>query len=59
MAFPFPFIVIRSFCLFRQMIGKCHQEQNEPGVIPGQPAGLNPESRDSGFDASHRPGMTL
>lgn len=27
-------------------------------VIPGQSAGLNPESRDSGLDASHRPGMT-
>src|ERR1700730_1673187 len=27
-------------------------------VIPGQPAGLNPESRDSGFDGSRRPGMT-
>jgi hypothetical protein len=25
-------------------------------VIPGREA--NPESRDSGFDASHRPGMT-
>src|SRR3954453_9969940 len=28
-----------------------------PSVIPGREA--NPESRDSGFDASHRPGMTL
>src|ERR1700721_1449958 len=28
-------------------------------VIPGQPAGLNPESRDSGFDAMRRPGMTV
>ena len=27
-------------------------------VIPGRSAGPNPESRDSGFDASHRPGMT-
>ncbi|NLS72801.1 hypothetical protein E3H11_28620 [Bradyrhizobium brasilense] len=26
-------------------------------VIPGREA--NPESRDSGFDASHRPGMTI
>jgi len=26
-------------------------------VIPGREA--NPESRDSGFDASHRPGMTV
>jgi hypothetical protein len=25
-------------------------------VIPGREA--NPESRDSGFDAAHRPGMT-
>src|SRR6267378_1828161 len=28
------------------------------GVIPGWSAGPDPESRDSGFDASHRPGMT-
>src|SRR5450631_1753862 len=27
-------------------------------VIPGWSAGPGPESRDSGFDASHRPGMT-
>ncbi len=27
-------------------------------VIPGQSAGLNPESRNSGFDSSHRPGIT-
>src|ERR1700730_6991744 len=27
-------------------------------VIPGWSEGLDPESRDSGFDASHRPGMT-
>jgi hypothetical protein len=27
-------------------------------VIPGWSAGPDPESRDSGFDASHRPGMT-
>jgi len=26
-------------------------------VIPGREA--NPESRDSGFDAAHRPGMTV
>jgi len=26
-------------------------------VIPGREA--NPESRDSGFDATHRPGMTM
>jgi hypothetical protein len=26
-------------------------------VIPGREA--NPESRDSGFDASHHPGMTI
>jgi len=26
-------------------------------VIPGRSAGPSPESRDSGFDASHRPGM--
>jgi len=28
-------------------------------VIPGWSEGPDPESRDSGFDASHRPGMTL
>ena len=28
-------------------------------VIPGHRAAMNPESRDSGFDASHRPGMTF
>src|SRR5437762_7848121 len=27
-------------------------------VIPGWSKGPDPESRDSGFDASHRPGMT-
>src|SRR5436305_1808421 len=27
-------------------------------VIPGWSEGLDPESRDSGFDATHRPGMT-
>jgi hypothetical protein len=27
-------------------------------VIPGRVEGANPESRVSGFDASHRPGMT-
>jgi hypothetical protein len=27
-------------------------------VIPGWSDGPDPESRDSGFDASHRPGMT-
>jgi hypothetical protein len=28
------------------------------GVIPGRIEDANPESRDSGFDAAHRPGMT-
>jgi hypothetical protein len=28
-------------------------------VIPGQPAGLNPESRDSGFALLARSGMTV
>src|SRR5260370_18016252 len=32
---------------------------SNPGfVIPGWSEGPDPESRDSGFDASHRPGMT-
>jgi hypothetical protein len=30
-----------------------------PPVIPGWSEGPDPESRDSGFDASHRPGMTV
>jgi len=30
---------------------------NPDTVIPGWSAGPDPESRDSGFDASHRPGM--
>ncbi|MBW5439540.1 hypothetical protein FXB41_33765 [Bradyrhizobium canariense] len=29
-----------------------------PAVIPGRLAEPNPESRGSGFDASHRPGTT-
>jgi hypothetical protein len=28
-------------------------------VIPGRLEEANPESRDSGFDAAHRPGMTV
>src|SRR6202035_5371184 len=28
-------------------------------VIPGWSEGPDPESRDSGFDAPHRPGMTV
>src|SRR6267154_1288028 len=32
---------------------------NPESVIPGWSAGPDPESRDSGFDASHRPGMTM
>src|SRR6185295_1900571 len=30
-----------------------------PDVIPGWSEGPDPESRDSGFDAPHRPGMTI
>src|SRR5215217_5696869 len=30
-----------------------------PSVIPGWSEGPDPESRDSGFDASHRSGMTF
>src|SRR3981189_511018 len=30
-----------------------------PDVIPGWSEGPDPESRDSGLDASHRPGMTI
>src|SRR5207344_578140 len=30
----------------------------DTAVIPGWSEGPDPESRDSGFDASHRPGMT-
>src|SRR5450631_3541074 len=35
------------------------QRSNSDSVIPGWSAGPDPESRDSGFDASHRPGMTV
>jgi len=28
-------------------------------VIPGHREAMSPESRDSGFDALHRPGMTV
>src|SRR6266481_5958887 len=38
------------------MRGSC--EYGLAAVIPGWSAGPDPESRDSGFDASHRPGMT-
>src|SRR5882672_10458234 len=34
------------------------RRSNPDAVIPGWSAGPDPESRDSGFDASHRPGMT-
>src|SRR5450631_4916339 len=43
----------------RLELGQRHCERSNPGsVIPGWSAGPDPESRDSGFDASHRPGMT-
>jgi hypothetical protein len=59
-----PFYCCSACCLFQQMIGKGHQPQNEhsgsprvdtPDVIPGQPAGLNPESRGCGlrFPVAH------
>src|SRR5450755_556646 len=35
-----------------------HRHCEPDTVIPGWSAGPDPESRDSGFDASHRPGMT-
>jgi hypothetical protein len=36
-----------------------HCERSDPdAVIPGWSAGPDPESRDSGFDVPHRPGMT-
>src|SRR5882724_9173069 len=34
------------------------RRSNPESIIPGWSAGPDPESRDSGFDASHRPGMT-
>jgi DNA helicase-2/ATP-dependent DNA helicase PcrA len=34
------------------------QSETTNAVIPGRDKVANPESRDSGFDASHRPGMT-
>ena len=33
--------------------------RNSDSVIPGWSEGPDPESRDSGFDAMHRPGMTV
>jgi hypothetical protein len=43
----------------RLELGQRHCERSNPGsVIPGWSAGPDPKSRDSGFDASHRPGMT-
>src|SRR5450432_1499519 len=43
----------------RLELGQRHCERSNPGsIIPGWSAGPDPESRDSGFDASHRPGMT-
>src|ERR1700741_107315 len=33
--------------------------EREFAVIPGWSEGPDPESRDSGFGAAHRPGMTL
>jgi hypothetical protein len=38
------------------MSGKASQQL---AVIPGWSEGPDPESRDSGFDAAHRPGMTM
>jgi hypothetical protein len=35
-----------------------HCERSNPPSFRGWSAGLDPESRDSGFDASHRPGTT-
>jgi hypothetical protein len=38
----------------------CERQRSNPSaVIPGWSEGPDPESRDSGFDASHRPGMTV
>ncbi len=50
----------RSGCtLFSDSIFKQPQTIRCRAVIPGWSAGPDPESRDSGFDASHRPGMTV
>jgi hypothetical protein len=38
--------------------GRLKIESEINHVIPGRVEDANPESRDSGFDASHRPGMT-
>src|SRR6186713_2092100 len=37
---------------------RCEERSKVIAVIPGWSEGPDPESRDSGFDASHRPGMT-
>jgi hypothetical protein len=44
----------------KQNSGETRRENAELylAVIPGWSEGPDPESRDSGFDASHRPGMT-
>src|SRR6267143_4923587 len=44
----------------REMRARWQAPRSSPDtVIPGWSAGPDPESRDSGFDASHRPGMTV
>src|SRR5450755_352630 len=50
--------------LYGQALATCRhcgehlRRSNQGFVIPGRSEGPDPESRDSGFDASHRPGMT-
>src|SRR5262245_42327530 len=48
----------------RATFGSCYSSggmgwATEEPVIPGRVQDANPESRDSGYDASHRSGMTV
>src|SRR5450759_4078484 len=47
-----------GFRLWRKCLYAGGKRATSP-VIPGWSEGPDPESRDSGFDASHRPGMTV
>src|SRR6185312_2338171 len=47
-----------SLFFFGAIASVCPCPASDSSVIPGWSAGPDPESRDSGFDASHRPGMT-
>src|ERR1700722_1880783 len=51
---------IRFLVNLRKHSRHCERTRSNPDlVIPGWSEGPDPESRDSGLDASHRPGMTI